>query len=75
VKELLLGKPEIESLTPAERRILKLVGEDLTSKEIAERLKVSIRTVDNHRQHICNKLNLHGTHSLLKFAFDNSAHL
>jgi len=75
VKELLLGKPQIESLTPAERRILKLIGEDLTSKEIADRLKLSVRTVDNHRQHICNKLKLHGTHSLLKFAFDNSAYL
>lgn len=75
VRELLLGKPQIEALTPAERRILKLIGEDLTSKEIAGRLKLSVRTVDNHRQHICNKLNLHGTHSLLKFAFDNSAYL
>lgn len=75
VKELLLSKPQIEALTPAERRILKLIGEDLTSKEIADRLKLSVRTVDNHRQHICNKLHLHGTHSLLKFAFDNSAYL
>ena len=58
VRELLLSRPQIESLTPAERRILKLV-----------------RTVDNHRQHICDKLKLHGTHSLLKFAFDNSAYL
>jgi len=75
VRELLLSKPQIEALTPAERRILKLIGEDYTSKEIAERLKLSVRTVDNHRQHICNKLKLHGTHSLLKFAFDNSAYL
>ena len=75
VKELLLSKPQIEALTPAERRILKLIGDDLTSKEIADRLKLSVRTVDNHRQHICNKLKLHGTHSLLKFAFDNSAYL
>ncbi len=75
VRELLLSKPQIESLTPAERRILKLIGEDYTSKEIADRLKLSARTVDNHRQHICNKLKLHGTHSLLKFAFDNSAYL
>jgi len=74
VKELLISKPQIESLTPAERRILKLIGEDLTSKEIADRLKLSVRTVDNHRQHICNKLRLHGTHSLLKFAFDNAAY-
>ncbi|HYG24566.1 MAG TPA: response regulator transcription factor [Verrucomicrobiae bacterium] len=75
VKELLLSKPQIEALTPAERRILKLIGEDYTSKEIASLLNLSVRTVDNHRQHICNKLRLHGTHSLLKFAFDNSAYL
>jgi len=75
VRELLLSKPQIEALTPAERRILKLIGDDYTSKEIADRLKLSVRTVDNHRQHICNKLKLHGTHSLLKFAFDNSAYL
>jgi DNA-binding NarL/FixJ family response regulator len=75
VREMLLSKPQIEALTPAERRILKLIGEDYTSKEIADRLDLSVRTVDNHRQHICNKLKLHGTHSLLKFAFDNSAYL
>ena len=75
VRELLLSKPQIESLTPAERRILKLIGEDYTSKEIAGLLKLSVRTVDNHRQHICDKLKLHGTHSLLKFAIDNSAYL
>jgi DNA-binding NarL/FixJ family response regulator len=74
VRQLLLNRPQIESLTPAERRILKFIAEDLTSKEIAARLKVSVRTVENHRQHICNKLHLHGTHSLLKFAFDNSAY-
>jgi DNA-binding NarL/FixJ family response regulator len=75
VQELLLSKPQIETLTPSERRILKLIGEDYTSKEIANSLNLSVRTVDNHRQNICHKLNLHGTHSLLKFAFDNSAYL
>jgi len=75
VRELLLSKPQIDALTPAERRILKLVGEDFSTKQIADRLKLSVRTVDKHRQHICDKLNLHGSHSLLKFAFDNSAYL
>jgi DNA-binding NarL/FixJ family response regulator len=75
VHNLLLNKPQIETLTPSERRILKLIGEDFTSKEIANFLHVSVRTVDNHRQNICRKLNLHGTHSLLKFAFDNGAYL
>jgi DNA-binding NarL/FixJ family response regulator len=75
VQQLLLSRPQIETLTPSERRILKLVGQDCTSKEIANVLNLSVRTVDNHRQNICRKLNLHGTHSLLKFAFDNSAYL
>jgi len=75
VQQLLLSKPQIETLTSSERRILKLVGQDYTSKEIANCLNLSVRTVDNHRQNICHKLNLHGTHSLLKFAFDNSAYI
>jgi DNA-binding NarL/FixJ family response regulator len=75
VRDLLISKPQIESLTQAERRILKLIGEDLTSKEIADRLNLSFRTVENHRYHICQKLNLRGTHSLLRFAFDNRAYL
>ena len=75
VQQLLLSKPQIETLTPSERRILKLVGQDYTSKEIANCLNLSVRTVDNHRQNICHKLNLHGTHSLLKFAFGHSAYI
>jgi DNA-binding NarL/FixJ family response regulator len=75
VQELLLSKPQIEDLTTAERRILKFIAEDHTSKEIADRLKISVKTVENHRLNICHKLNLHGSHSLLKFAFDLKAYL
>lgn len=75
IKELLLGKPQIDDLTNAERHILKLIAADRTSKEIADTLKISAKTVENHRQNICNKLNLHGSHSLLKFAFDHKSHL
>ena len=75
VQELLLSKPQIEDLTSAERRILKLIAEDRTSKEIAELLKISVKTVENHRLNMCHKLNLHGSHSLLKFAFDLKAYL
>src|ERR1051325_11349317 len=42
VRELLLSKPQIETLTPSERKIMKLVGEDYTSKEIASRLNLSV---------------------------------
>jgi DNA-binding NarL/FixJ family response regulator len=75
VQELLLSKPQIDDLTVAERRILKLIAEDRTSKEIADLLRISIKTVENHRLNICRKLNLHGSHSLLKFAFDNKSYL
>src|SRR5436305_585541 len=75
VQALLLSKPQIDELTAAERRILKLIAEDRTSKEIADVLCISIKTVENHRLSICHKLNLHGSHSLLKFAFDHKAHL
>jgi DNA-binding NarL/FixJ family response regulator len=74
-KELRKEKPELENLTPAERRILKLIAEDLTSKEIAERLGISFHTVENHRAKICERLNLRGSHSLLKFAFDHKSRL
>src|SRR5215471_438367 len=49
-------KPELEKLTAAERRILKLIAQDLTSKEIAERLGISAHTVENHRAKICERL-------------------
>jgi DNA-binding NarL/FixJ family response regulator len=48
--------PELNTLTPTERRILKLVAEYKTSKEIAEELHIHFRTVDNHRTNITNKL-------------------
>jgi DNA-binding NarL/FixJ family response regulator len=75
VKSLLLSKPSLDSLTAAETRVLKLIAEDRTSKEIAELLKISTKTVENHRHNICRKLNIYGSHSLLKFAFDHKSYL
>jgi DNA-binding NarL/FixJ family response regulator len=65
----------LAALTATERDILKLVAEDRTSKEIAELLKCSVRTVETHRQNISRKLELSGSHSLLRFAFDHKAQL
>lgn len=61
----------IKSLSPMERRILRLIASDKTSKEIAQELSISVRTVDTHRQNMSQKLNVKGSHSLLKFAFDH----
>jgi DNA-binding NarL/FixJ family response regulator len=68
-------KPGMARLTPAERRILKLISEDKTSKEIADELGLSPRTVENHRTNICAKLDIHGIHSLVKFAYSNRSRL
>ena len=61
----------LEGLTPSERRILRMIASDKTSKEIADVLGLSSRTVENHRSNISAKLGLQGSHSLLKFAFEN----
>jgi DNA-binding NarL/FixJ family response regulator len=68
-------KPGLDKLSPTERQILKLIAEDRTSKEIAELLACSVRTVETHRQNISHKLELSGSHSLLRFAFDHKAQL
>lgn len=65
------GLENFDQLSPAEKRILKKVATDMTSKEIAAELGVSTRTVENHRARICKKMNLSGVHSLVKFAFEN----
>jgi DNA-binding NarL/FixJ family response regulator len=55
-------------LTRAELRILKLIAELKTSREIGGILCVSHRTVQNHRANICAKLGLQGDKALLRFA-------
>jgi DNA-binding NarL/FixJ family response regulator len=62
------GHPQLSQLTDAERRVLALVAEYKTSREIANELFVSIRTVDRHRANIVAKLELRGAHALLQFA-------
>ena len=58
----------LRQLTLTESRILKLLADYKTSKEIAEMMSVSPRTVETHRLRICQKLNLQGSHALMKFA-------
>ncbi len=73
--ELWEKKPGLGKLSPTEREVLKLIAEDRTSKEIAELLGSSPRTIESHRQRISQKLELSGSHSLLRFAFDHKAEL
>jgi len=68
-------KSGIGDLTPTERRVLLLLADLKTTKEIAAELGISPRTVDNHRAHICSKLDLQGSHALTKFAIQHKGEL
>jgi DNA-binding NarL/FixJ family response regulator len=57
-----------EVLTTKEREVLQLVAEGKPTKEIARRLHVSVKTIDNHRQKIMTKLDIHSIAELTKFA-------
>ena len=65
----------LAGLTATERRVLLLVAENQTSKEIARELCLSHRTVEKHRSNICRKLGLQGAHRLLQFAIEHRSEL
>jgi len=56
------------SLTRREREIFQLTAEGLTSREIGERLSISPRTVDKHRNNLMGKLDLHSQTELIQYA-------
>ncbi len=58
----------VEDLTPRELEVLKLVAEELTNHEIADKLFISIRTVDTHRRNLMQKLGVKNTAGLVKYA-------
>ncbi len=72
---LVESRPTINDLTPTERKVLKMIADSRTSKEIGEGLFISPRTVEKHRQNICRKLELQGSHALLKFALDHKSQI
>ena len=65
------GAPEdplTRDLTLSERRILRLIADGKSSKEIGAELSIHYRTVENHRTNICRKLGIEGANALLRFA-------
>jgi DNA-binding NarL/FixJ family response regulator len=61
----------LDLLTSREREVLQLIAEGKTNKEIAGSLNLSVYTVDAHRGRIMEKLNLHSTGELVRFAVRN----
>ncbi len=63
---------DLEKLSKREQEVLSLWGEGMTNAEIADRLFVSIRTVESHKNHIMQKLNFRTTVELIRFAIKNN---
>lgn len=67
-QELERADAEYGALTPREQEILRLIAEGLSTKEIANNLFISPKTVENHRTNIMSKLDLHSTMELVRYA-------
>jgi two-component system response regulator NreC len=64
------GSSEEERITAREEEVLTLIAEGLTNQEIADRLVLSAKTVDRHRENIMRKLKLHRRVDLVKYAIE-----
>jgi DNA-binding NarL/FixJ family response regulator len=71
IKKLEKERPNLMELTKTELIILKSISEGKTSKEIADEMFISYKTVENHRSNMSSKLGLKGSFSLIKFALEN----
>jgi len=63
-----LAKPNSTRLTSRETEVLQLVAEGMANKQVAAELSISIKTVEKHRQHLMDKLNIHETAGLTRYA-------
>ena len=63
---------ELESLSDRQIEILKLWGNSFSNQEIADKLYISVRTVESHKNHIMQKLSLKSTVDLVKFGIKNN---
>ena len=62
------GETPNDELTPREQEVLTLIAQGFSNNEIADRLVISAKTVDRHRENIMRKLNLHNRVDLVKYA-------
>lgn len=67
--------PNLRDLTATEMRVMRVVAEYKTTREIAAELHVSPLTIETHRRNICEKLRLRGSNALVKFALAHRAEL
>ena len=68
MKEARIADESYGTLTPREQEIMRLLAEGLSTKEVAEKLFISPKTVENHRANIMKKLGLHSTIELIRYS-------
>ncbi|HVU39000.1 MAG TPA: response regulator transcription factor [Opitutales bacterium] len=61
----------LESLSEREREVLQFVAEGFSTKEIAVKLSISVKTAETHRSNLMTKLNLHGIAGLTRYAIEH----
>jgi DNA-binding NarL/FixJ family response regulator len=66
---------DITVLTPTEKKVLRLIADGLSSKEIGDELAIHYRTVENHRTNMCRKLDIEGANALARFSLQHRAAL
>ena len=64
-----------DTLTPTERTVISHIAQGKTTREVAEDMVISPRTVEHHRSSICRKLDLTGTNALLRFVLEHRLEL
>lgn len=67
-KEAIITDEKYASLTPREEQVLRLLAEGHSAREVGEKLFISPKTVENHRANIMDKLDLHSTLELIRYA-------
>ena len=63
-----LERPATPTLSPRERQVLGLLAHGHTNREVADRLSLSVKTVETHRSHINRKLHVHSTGELIRLS-------
>jgi DNA-binding NarL/FixJ family response regulator len=60
--------PPVRTISPRQREVLKLVAEGKSTKEIADLLKVSVKTVETHRSDLMDRLGVRDVTGLVRYA-------
>jgi DNA-binding NarL/FixJ family response regulator len=67
-RALAADEDPVSALTERELEVFRLIGEGISTREISQRLELSMKTVDAHRRHMREKLNLRSTSELIRYA-------